>query len=82
MLDFFLLRGRRQLLRELLAAWAGLTAGTLLFAFIATRFTPAMGQDAALTVALMLAVPIAVMLMQAIRSGRLAGSAQTSMLIR
>jgi hypothetical protein len=71
MSDYFLLRGRRALLREVSAAWLSLTVGTLIFAYFAARFEPRMGEGAAFTAALILAIPISAMLLQSVRTGRL-----------
>ena len=72
MSNYFLLRGRRSLLREVGAAWVSLTAGALLFGIVTARLSPAMGQDAAIAASLVLTTPVAAMLLQAIRAGRLA----------
>ena len=71
MSNFFLLRGRQALLREITGAWIALTAGSLLFALVAIRLTPAIGQDASYGAALFMAVPTAAMILQAVRTGRL-----------
>lgn len=71
MSDYFLLRGRRPLLREAAAAWISLTGGALLFGIIMARFTPSIGRDAALAASLVLVTPVSAILLQAVRTGRL-----------
>src|SRR4051812_39906557 len=70
MAEYFLLRGPRALLREAVAAWTSLTVGSILFGIIAVRFTPTIGVEAAFAAALIVSAPVASMLLQGIRTGR------------
>jgi hypothetical protein len=70
MSNYFLLRGRSALLREVMAAWISLTAGALLFGVVFAKFSAA-GEGTAFVAASVLAIPVSYLLLQGIRAGHL-----------
>jgi len=70
MSDCFLLRGRRAILREIIAAWVSLTVGSVLFVIVFAKYS-ASGEGVAAVAALVLSIPVSAMLLQSIRSGQL-----------
>jgi hypothetical protein len=61
MSEFFLLRGRRFLMREICAAWVGVTVGSIMFGIITSILSPSMGMGVAIVASLVVTTPVAAM---------------------
>jgi hypothetical protein len=68
MSEFFLLRGRRFLMREICAAWVGVTVGSIMFGIITSILSPSMGMGVAIVASLVVTTPVAAMLSQSMRA--------------